>query len=470
MALTFTVLNREAYAVKGTEAKQVTLEILADTAGKQKIEVALKGVDNSSVKMNQVFSSLKTILQSAGHDDIEAENVGDNVSFFVGNEAGVDFGAKVAETLAFKPTVSAATPAGKYTLHLTVTPVVELKEGEAAPEAATQDIVLHVVSADDALAQYESKLEKLSDAEATDIEKQYTDLDAMRQTVLTAISGLKAEDQPPLMKRYYAAAQNQYAAFKLIKELQAAGNFLELEKVTNVGGNKPFSIAFHDTLKLGAASEAYRFYPAGYKAAQLKIEGYPSDEPEKITDKLVPDQTTILVGNENPVGGEFLEVYKIGDKWYKATYKVSEDGKQLVAVNGVELSVAKEGDAVEFKRHTDKSGLEKAIKDAEDLLKATKPGKKIGEAPQEAIDAYQKAHDDAVAAKDAVADYADYTDKEAFKTLQKKIDDAKAALEKATADFQDTIVSDVDYATEKVEEYETATQNFYNSIRKKIRI
>ena len=36
--------------------------------------------------------------------------------------------------------------------------------------------------------------------------------------------------------------------------------------------------------------------------------------------------------------------------------------------------------------------------------------------------------------------------------------------------FKEAIVSDVDYAEEKVAEYEIAAKNFFDGIRKKIRI
>ena len=54
--------------------------------------------------------------------------------------------------------------------------------------------------------------------------------------------------------------------------------------------------------------------------------------------------------------------------------------------------------------------------------------------------------------------------------LQKQLDDAKAELDAAIADFQEAIVSDADYAEAKLVDYEKAALEFFNSIRKKIRI
>ena len=465
MALKLTFLNDEVYAIQGNGSKQTTMEILPQEAGKYHISGVLKDKAGTEVQMKNLFSSLKTRWQSTAHEDIgPAEHVGETVSF----DVEADMQADVAEVFSLEYGIDASALPGDYTIALSIKKVVA--EGEEASEEQSHDIALHVVTVETALEKYEDKLIALSQEEVAEIEKQYADLDAMRQAVKTAILGLQEKDQPELMKRYYAAAENQYAAFKLIKQSQAAGNYLELEKVTNVGGNLPFQILFRDTIKLGGATEAYMFYPAGYKAAQLKIEGYPDSEPEDIVSKLVPEQTTLLVSNANPAGGEFLAVFKIGDKWHKTTYVVSADGTNLEKVNGISVNTPNEGDEAIIKKHTDKAALEKAIKDADDLLAATTPGKKIGQAPQKAINAFKEARDKAQNVKETTADYADYTDKDAFAALQKTLDDALAELTAATDTFKDAIISDADYAEEKVAEYETAAKNFFDGIRKKIRI
>ena len=465
MALKLTVLNDEVFAIQGNESKQVTIEMLSEAAGAYQVKGVLKDSTGAEVQLKNVFSSFCTRLQSTAHDEVgPTEQVGETTSFAM----EMDMKAGVAEVLSLESNVDASALPGDYTLSVSMQEIVA--DGETAPAAQVVDVKLHVVTVETALQQYEDKLVALSAEEITEIEKQYADLDVIRQAVKAAILGLKEEDQPNLMKRYYAAAENQYAAFKLIKQSQAAGNSLELEKVTNVGGNLPYQITYHDSVKLGDATEAYIFYPAGYKAAQLSVDGYPNSEPENITSKLVPNQTTLLVSNANVVGGEFLAVFKIADKWYKTSYVVSEDGKVLQKVNGVSVNTPNEGDETIIRKHTDKTALEKALKDADDLLAATTPGKKIGQAPQKAIDAFKEARDKAQAVKETTADYADYTDHEAFDKLQKALDDAKAELDAATDAFKEAIVSDVDYAEEKVAEYEVAAKNFFDGIRKKIRI
>lgn len=466
MALNFTVLNQEMIAIQGTDMKQATLEMLsAEKTVPGKIKVSLKNASGESVKFNQVFSTLKLTAQSTNHTDIgPVEAAGDQAEILLGDTAGFSLEAGAAEAISIQGKLSEAALVGDYSIQ------VDLVDATTSESLGNTKVTLHAITVETALAQYENKLIALSDEEISTIETEYATLDALRQTVKTAILGLKAEDQPALMVRYNAAAQNQYAAFKMIKQAQSAGNVLDLEKVTNVGGNLPFSILFRDTIKLGSASEAYLFYPAGYKAAQLKEAGYPDDEPDNITSKLVPDQTTWLVSNENVKGGDFLAVFKIANKWYKMTYTVSEDGKQLTKVNGIAISAPNQGDIVIIKKHTDKSALEAAIKNADDLIAATSVGKNVGQASKKSIDDFKAARDTAAQVKDSTPDYVDYSDRTVYDKLQKTLDDAKAALDAATEVFKEAIVSDVDYATEKVGEYETAAQAFFNSIRKKIRI
>ena len=57
-----------------------------------------------------------------------------------------------------------------------------------------------------------------------------------------------------------------------------------------------------------------------------------------------------------------------------------------------------------------------------------------------------------------------------IKKIETRIMDAKAELDAAIADFQEAIVSDADYAEAKLVDYEKAAIEFFNSIRKKIRI
>ena len=254
-------------------------------------------------------------------------------------------------------------------------------------------------------------------------------------------------------------------------EYKTLDHELELEKVTNVGGNMPFQITYNaNQVKLGNATKAYIFYPAGYKAALNNVVGYPDDEPDDITNKLVPEQNTYLVSNENRVGGTFFLAFQINNIWYRTTYEVNEDGTELIAVNEISTLVPEEGNEVILKKHTDKSGLEASIKTAEDLIAATTVGTNVGQASQEAIDAITAAVAKAKNVRDTVPGYTSYTDVDAFNALQKQLDDAKAELDAAIADFQEAIVSDADYAEAKLVDYEKAALEFFNSIRKKIRI
>lgn len=254
-------------------------------------------------------------------------------------------------------------------------------------------------------------------------------------------------------------------------EYKTVDNELELEKVTNVGGNMPFQITYNkDQVKLGNATKAYVFYPAGYRTAHNSIAGYPDDEPEDILSTLVPEQNTLLVSNDNKVGGLFFLAFQINNIWYRTTYEVNEDGTNLVSVNGISTSVPEQGNEVVLKKHTDKSALTASIKTAEGLIEATTAGTDVGQAPQDAIDTIKAAVEVAKGVMNKVPDYTSYTDVEAFNKLQKQLDDAKTALDEAIAAFQEAIVSDADYAEAKLADYEKSAKDFFDSIRKKIRI
>lgn len=502
----FTVLNQDFYAIQGTQAKKNVIEIAVKQAhANAAIVVELLDKNSSPVMLNQVFSSFKTTLElPAGEDIGPVENARETSAFTIGEDGGIALSPDTPVNLVVESVVSDIAITGTYTVRVSVVdaeqvaPVAEEDlgntnnseggateesgSGEGATEEGTLTVepetnltvsyTVKVVTTEQALLNYENEIVRLSGEEITAIEQGYDNLEDMRKVVYAAITALEnAEEKDPLLTRYYVAAENQYKAFKLIMEYKTLDHELELEKVTNVGGNMPFQITYNaNQVKLGNATKAYIFYPAGYKAALNNVVGYPDDEPDDITNKLVPEQNTYLVSNENRVGGTFFLVFQINNIWYRTTYEVSENGTELIAVNEISTLVPEEGNEVILKKHTDKSGLEASIKTAEDLIAATTVGTNVGQASQEAIDAITAAVAKAKNVRDTVPGYTSYTDVDAFNALQKQLDDAKAELDAAIADFQEAIVSDADYAEAKLVDYEKAALEFFNSIRKKIRI
>lgn len=477
----FTILNQDFYAIQGTEAKKNVVEITTENDHpKAQVTVEIFDKDSSAVKLNQLFSSIKTTIG----DGEPVEHAGEGVSFVLNGEdgAGINLTHDVSETLAIETVISEAAITGQYTVKITVSDIaepetVDEEDGGHSTETQTEtnlsaEYTVKVLTTEQALLNYENEIVKLSSEDVSSIDQSYDNLEEARKVVYAAITSLENDDEKnPLLARYYVAAESQYKAFKLIMEYKTIDNELELEKVANVGGNMPFQITYNaDQAKLGNATKAYVFYPAGYRAAHNNIEGYPDDEPEDIVSKLVPEQNTLLVSNENKVGGLFFLAFQIGNVWYRTTYKVNEDGTQLESVNGISTSVPDEGNEVVLKKHTDKSGLSASIKTAEDLITATTVGTNVGQASQEAIDTIKAAAEKAKKVKETVPDYTSYTDAEAFEKLQKQLDDAKTELDAAIAVFQEAIVSDADYAEAKLSDYEKSAKEFFNSIRKKIRI
>lgn len=338
--LDISTLNQNLVAVQGTQAKQVLFQVtaLADS-GPFKTYVSLKDHLGNPVNFNQVFESLKLSTESNAVEGVMGpyEMTGAHSSFQYGPSEGFSYVAGTTDTTSILPIVKATAAEGDYTMR------IEILNGASEVEKTT-DVTFKVVSVQTALTQYEEMLATLSGAEIAEIEAGYAELETLRQAVNAAILSLPAEDQPALMSRYYVAAEDQYGAYKTILMYRAATNELNVAKVRNVGGNAPFSIVFKDEVEIGSASEAYLFYPEGYRAAQTGIPGYPSDQPDNIKSLLVPGQTSLAVSNANVKGGEFLAVFKIGEKWYKASYTVNEAGTDLTAVNGLAVSVPNNGD------------------------------------------------------------------------------------------------------------------------------
>lgn len=475
---TFTVLNQDFYAIQGTQAKKNVIEITPEKDHqKAQITVGVFDKDSQPVRLNQLFTSIKSSFDSGE----AVEQVSSQTSFVINgvDGAGIALTQGVAKTLAIESEISDIAITGQYTVKVTVSDIKEAVDGEGSsavvedPEANLEtQYTVKVLTTEQALLNYEKEITKLGEEDITTIDSGYNSLEESRKVVYAAITALGEEEKKnELLNRYYAAAENQYKAFKLIMEYKTVDNELELEKVTNVGGNMPFQITYNkDQVKLGNATKAYVFYPAGYRTAHNSIAGYPDDEPEDILSTLVPEQNTLLVSNDNKVGGLFFLAFQINNIWYRTTYEVNEDGTNLVSVNGISTSVPEQGNEVVLKKHTDKSALTASIKTAEGLIEATTAGTDVGQAPQDAIDTIKAAVEVAKGVMNKVPDYTSYTDVEAFNKLQKQLDDAKTALDEAIAVFQEAIVSDADYAEAKLADYEKSAKEFFNSIRKKIRI
>ena len=338
--LDISTLNQNLISVQGTEAKQVLFQVtaLADS-GPFKTYVSLKDHSGNPINFDQVFESLNLSTESSATPGVMGpyEMTGAHNSFQYGPSEGFSYVAGTIDTTSILPVIKSDAAEGDYTMH------IEILNAASEVEEAT-DVTFKVVSVQTALTQYEELLATLSGAEIAEIEAQYATLESLRQVVNAAILSLPAEDQPALTTRYFAAADNQYGAYKTILMYRAATSELNVAKVRNVGGNTPFSIIFKDEVEIGSASEAYLFYPEGYREAQTGITGYPDDQPDNIKSTLVPGQTSLVVSNTNVKGGEFLAVFKIGEEWFKATYTLDAAGTNLIAVNGVAVSVPNNGD------------------------------------------------------------------------------------------------------------------------------
>ena len=289
----FTVLNQDFYAIQGTQAKKNVIEIAVEQAhANAAIVVELLDKNSSPVMLNQVFSSFKTTLElPAGEDIGPVENARETSAFTIGEDGGIALSPDTPVNLVIESVVSDIAITGTYTVRVSVVdaeqvaPVAEedlgntnnseggtTEEGTPTVEPETNLTVSYtvkVVTTEQALLNYENEIVRLSDEEITAIEQGYDNLEDMRKVVYAAITALEnAEEKAPLLTRYYVAAENQYKAFKLIMEYKTLDHELELEKVTNVGGNMPFQITYNaNQVKLGNATKAYIFYPAGYKAA-----------------------------------------------------------------------------------------------------------------------------------------------------------------------------------------------------------
>jgi hypothetical protein len=336
--MNITVINQNFIAVQGTDAKQILIETnLLQEAGLLKTFLSLTK-DGTPISFNQAFSSLKLTQQNDGSpDDGPHEKVGTYSKFQFGAEEGALQSVGEAYITQIIPVISNSASEGNYVIHF------EARDEFDAIVGST-DVQIKIVSVETALFQYEDMLQQLSEAEITDIEAQYANLESLRQVVNAAILSLPAEQQPSLMTRYYNASSNQYASFKLIKLYQARENTLTVAKAKNVGGNAPFSIVFRDAVCIGDAAEAYLFYPGGYRAIQTGIYNYPSDQPDNIVSSLTPGQTSLAVGNGYVQGGQFALVFKISGVWYHATYEMNQTGTELVAVNGAIVNIPTAGE------------------------------------------------------------------------------------------------------------------------------
>ncbi|WP_312339093.1 hypothetical protein [Anaerospora hongkongensis] len=331
-----TVLNQELIAVTGNQAKQVLVEnVLQQDAGVLKTLLSLSKA-GVPVNFDQVFNSLKMTSQNDdAPDDGPYEMAGPYSTFQWGPPEGFIQPVGFRAVTEVNPVISDEAEEGEYTIH------VEIKEGDTV--IGTAEVSVKVVTIETALFEYENMLAQLSNAEIDEIRAQYAELESLRQVVNAAILSLPVE-QPALMTRYYSAAGNQYASFKLITIYNARENILNVARVKNVGGNAPFSIVFKDSVCIGDASEAYLFYPEGYRAVQTGIANYPADQPDSIKSTLTPGQTNLVVGSNYVQGGRFVIALKVGENWYYATYEMNAAGTELTVVNNVAVSVPNAGD------------------------------------------------------------------------------------------------------------------------------
>lgn len=118
----------------------------------------------------------------------------------------------------------------------------------------------------------------------------------------------------------------------------------------------------------------------------------------------------------------------------------------------------------------DETGLQKAVDDANKLVNAAVVGVNVGQTTQEAIDAYKAAIAVAQKALTDIPGTVSYDDPAAFAKYEQDVTDAINALSAATTAYTSSIMTNVKFATKRIEEYEAAASTFLDSIRKKIRI
>lgn len=204
--------------------------------------------------------------------------------------------------------------------------------------------VLKTTTVQDALKDYEELIKKLTNEEISSFESTYKILDEKRNIVKTAILGLSEEEEKTtLLNRYNLAASNQYTAFKIMLSHFSLERYVNIAKVKNLGGNTPYSVLIKENKLIGESSEAWLFYPDGYRAMQSGQETYPNDYPDNLKTSLISTEESILIQNDYLKGGEFTIFFKLDGIWTKLNYVMSESGNILESVNDQTINIPEIG-------------------------------------------------------------------------------------------------------------------------------
>lgn len=210
--------------------------------------------------------------------------------------------------------------------------------GELVAETAT----FSTVTLEEAIRNYEEKLDGISEEDIQTIKSEYATLDKLRQTVLTAINGLdESAEKNAFLVRYKAAATNQFTAYKLLLSYEAKDSYLNVISVKNVGGNRPYLFETLEHTSLMTVSKAVLFSPV---TAENDITNYPNDFMSHLT-----DPTKISFSGTMPQGESVLFV-EIDGKVKKLYLTVNESGA-LTKFNDTEVSLPENGNVYNTPQH-----------------------------------------------------------------------------------------------------------------------
>ena len=279
---------------------------------------------------------------------------------------------------------------------------------------------VRIITPEQALTEYESVVKDMADSDIATIETKKAELETARIAARSAIDGLEDGDTKTTLEgRYANALNNQNEAFKLYYLYKSKNNHLSLFKVKNVGGNLPFKVMFDKEPAIGNATEAFYYAKDNNVAVPLA--------------NLVPNQNYIDMANTN---GEYIYIYKIGDKFYRTAVTVAEN--KVSKVDDIEVDTAKiaeqGGVFIPDGKAVDTSALSNAIATANALNEAHAVGSEVGQVPQNQKEAFEQAIADA----QAVLNNEDSTAEDVAKAVED--------LNKAIEEFDSFIV---DYTVDK---------------------
>ena len=408
MASTFTVQKQNGVFILNSSANQIIFNEVFNGLGANKeiTYITLKDSTGKEVNFNSVFSKFNVnVSNSADSTVFNADKVGAVTKIDVYDGTAQTRADGTTDTVTIDFDVLSSATEGSYILN------VETVDNQETPASqGTQVINVKVVSVETALTDYENLVSDIATADLADIESKKTAVISAQQTAQTAISALDDGDtKTSLQTRFNKALDNQNQGLKELYLYYSKNNHLTLFKVNNVGGNVPFSIIFKDNVLVGSASEA--FYYAPDSNVSVPVTG------------LTPTQKNIVFGADGTKSGQYLYIFKIGDKYYRTTIDCTVDSStkavNVTKVDSVEIpagSVDNTGESYTVPGETvSKTALNDAISAANADYTAHVVGTEPGNVPENqrttfkaAIDKAQAVYDNA----DAQADEVDSATKE----------------------------------------------------------